>query len=516
MDNKTKLERIMADPILFIETFMIAVDKNGKKVPFILNPEQRTLLTGLEKRNVISKGRQLGISYVIQAYCLALCIVNSDTSCMIIAHTDKATRNVFNKLKQLYRDMADCVKLQTLTSNRQEISFVNGSSIVCSTMSSADLGRSNTINGVCHLSEVAFMKPDCLEKNIVALEQAVSSKGIMILESTSNSYNLFSDIYLGAEKGENLYKAWFFPYYKDKIMFRDEVEEYNALYKKMYSKELKLDDLSEQELIYYNIGVDLERLTWRRLKIRNTVGGEKKFMAEFPATAQESFVSTDDSSIFDMIKVQKQMLERREIERLTNIIDIPTELKPYLKTFLSIYERPERGQKYYIGVDVGQGIKKDATVFEVFNKDGKECAQFKTNTLQPHICANILNALGIYYNRGLLIIEKASSGFSILDLMITTHKYTNIYRQKTFDDRGKTVKKRGFVTSSKTKPIIINRFSEWFDNDEIFICSQNVLEEMKTYIFDGKSTNASSSYHDDTIIACSLACEGIVNGRFYL
>lgn len=63
---KEKLQRIMNDPVLWIETFVQIPDKTGKVVPFKLNPQQKYLLRNMGKRE-----------YVISRMCrdfLTLCV----------------------------------------------------------------------------------------------------------------------------------------------------------------------------------------------------------------------------------------------------------------------------------------------------------------------------------------------------------------------------------------------------------------------------------------------------------
>ena len=51
MDVKEKLLHILNDPILWIETFVNIVDKEGKVVPFKLNPQQKYILKNKGKFN---------------------------------------------------------------------------------------------------------------------------------------------------------------------------------------------------------------------------------------------------------------------------------------------------------------------------------------------------------------------------------------------------------------------------------------------------------------------------------
>ena len=52
MNNKEKLIKIMSDPILWIETFVKIVDKQGRLVPFKLNPQQKYIMRKKGKFNI--------------------------------------------------------------------------------------------------------------------------------------------------------------------------------------------------------------------------------------------------------------------------------------------------------------------------------------------------------------------------------------------------------------------------------------------------------------------------------
>ena len=77
------------------------------------------------------------------------------------------------------------------------------------------------------------------------------------------------------------------------------------------------------------------------------------------------------------------------------------------------------------------------------------------------------------------------------------------------------IKKIGFSTNPKTKPILINDFVELFDNDDICIKSLALLNEIKTYEYADGKMNAVTGRHDDTVIATALAVQGVRSGVRY-
>ena len=96
---KEKLQRIMNDPVLWIETFVQIPDKTGKVVPFKLNPQQKYLLRNMGKFNIVLKSRQLGLSSVMFGYALYITHTMPNSTCLLMAHSMDGVRDIFKKLK---------------------------------------------------------------------------------------------------------------------------------------------------------------------------------------------------------------------------------------------------------------------------------------------------------------------------------------------------------------------------------------------------------------------------------
>ena len=508
--EKEKLIKILSDPILFIESFMQIVNKDGKRVPFKLNDEQCHFIEHMDNRSVICKARQLGFTSLACALSLFYAITEKDVHCMMVSYSLDGVGSCFDKLKSLYVSIPDAIKPKEISNNRSSLKFANGSKITVSTFGTKDIGRGSTLR-FCHLSELAFCKDDVVDKQLLSVMQAMTPNSTLIIESTANGLNSFYDLYQRAEQGDNLYTSFFYPWHKTK-MYENEQKEYAQRYKGIYGKSLTEQELEEDERILLKDGCTFEGLMWRRLKINSS--SINQFHQEFPSSSIECFVNSG-CNIFNVEKVQQLYNERKTIEKITNIPDIPVELKLYLNNYFTVWETPQKGNKYYVGVDSAE-MNADYTVIDVLKEDGMEVAQFRTNKIQAYEMASITNSIGLWYNRALLVVEKASTGGVILDRLRNTFHYKNLYKHKDYDHKGKMVKKIGWITSAKTKPILINDLVEWFENNDIFVRSTATLSEMKTYMFDGSSTNAESGKHDDTIIATACALQGIKSGVNYL
>lgn len=514
-----KLKLILGNPLLYIESFIKIPDKTGKIIPFKLNELQKDFMQNMEKYSCILKSRQLGFSTLSCALSLYYACTKPNTECLLVSYSIDSATAIFEKLKTMYYTIPKVLRPEYIRNSKKELKFDNGSRIVIATSGNKDIARGMTLKFV-HLSEYAFYK-DNADKQLLAIEQALTPNGKLIIESTANGMNWFNDIYFKAKAGENLYKSFFYNWYDNKTMFADDYK--NAVEVWMARHNAKLIDIKELDSIetdLYNKGATIEQLIWRRLKIQNS--NAEQFQQEFPATDLEAFISTG-ATVFDNQRIynfEKAISQKKEKYISKNsLIDLPVILKNHYGKSFFIYHDKKPSKKYYIGVDTAEGLggDRDYSVAVVLDKDGRECAMFRSNKLKPFEFAEIINELGRYYNTAFLVVEKASGGHSVIERLRYTYGYMNMSKYKSYDERGRARTQIGFDTNNKTKGIIVNDFRETFETGQIQINSSELLEEMKTFIgADNGSYNAMKGRHDDIIIAFCLALAGLKQGKWYI
>ena len=92
----------------------------------------------------------------------------------------------------------------------------------------------------------------------------------------------------------------------------------------------------------------------------------------------------------------------------------------------------------------------------------------------------------------------------------------NMTKYKTYDEYNRTVWQVGFSTNNKTKSISVNDAREWFEKGLIVIRSNNLLEEMKTFVAqDNGAFNAVVGSHDDLVSGFWLCIQGMKNRFWY-
>ena len=520
--NAKKLNWLWQDEnkVEWIETFIKIANKEGNIVPFILTPEQKYLLENLGHKNIVSKSRQLGISVLVASAALREAVIYPNSTSMLISHNQSSTTAVFDKLKQMFYSLPDFVRPKLIQNNRQALTFENGSSITCLTAGNKDCARGSTISSYLWCSEFAFWKDQ--ERQMKSIMQSISSSTKVIIESTSNGYNFYQQTFMGARNGENGFKPFFFNWINGGTLFKEQYRQCVEEYKARHNGEmLTEDEYDDEEKALAKLGMTPEQAVWRRDKI--SVSGLDAFHVEYPSTPEESFLSTS-SGVFDsnkIIKLQQALVERKITPlKIDKIVGIPTILRSHVSNRnLKVWEIPKKGKKYVLGCDLSEGLggnRDYSTIFVMDKEDGRQVAEFASNKIKPYQMADIIDVMGRWYNKGLLVVEKASGGHSCIERLRYEKHYMNMYKYKSYDEFKRTVWQVGFDTNAKSKSLAVNDMREWFDKGLIDIQSNELLEEMKTFVAeDNGAFNAIIGCHDDRISACWLAIEGTKNGFWY-
>jgi len=130
MTVQSKLKKIISNPILYIQNFMKVVDKSGNVVKFELNPQQKYLLENMDKYNIVLKSRQLGITTLSCAKSIYLASTKPYTTCLLMSYSIESASQIFDKLKELYFNMPEAIRVPIIANNKKELRFINGSKVV--------------------------------------------------------------------------------------------------------------------------------------------------------------------------------------------------------------------------------------------------------------------------------------------------------------------------------------------------------------------------------------------------
>lgn len=172
--------------------------------------------------------------------------------------------------------------------------------------------------------------------------------------------------------------------------------------------------------------------------------------------------------------------------------------------FLKIYEDVKEGIPYVIGADTA-GDGSDSFVAQVIdNTTGRQVALLR-HSFDEDLFAKQVYCLGIYYNTALLAVECNFSTYPILTL--ERLKYPKLYVRDGVDEYTHRPKKSyGFLTTAKTRPIIISELVQATRSDVSIINDRKTIEEMLTFVRDENfKPTAENGAHDDCVMALAIA-----------
>lgn len=496
----------------YIEKYLKIQDKNAKIIDLKINKPQMKLYDALAEqyrqgkpqRAIVLKARQMGFSTLTEAMIFKKTVTAFNIKSGIITHEASATDNLFNMSKRYLDNLPDELKPQIKKSNAKELVFDNDNgtglkgTIKCMTAGNTTVGRSDTYQNL-HVSEYAFWGGKKKETLIGLLQTVPDTVNTMIvIESTANGYDDFKDMWDEAVAGESEFVPVFCAWW--------ELDGYRKAYDgfELTDEELRLKEL-------YNL--DNEQLAWRRWCIHNNCRGDVNlFKQEYPSCPEEAFLSSGNC-VFDKEKIIERLEKIRDKEplkrgsflydydgiRISNI-----RWQEDKNGIIKIYKDVVARRPYVIGGDTA-GDGSDNFVGEVLdNISGEQVAELSHQT-DEDLYARQMYCLGKYYNEALIGVEVNFSTYPEKEL--ERLEYPNLYHRQQEDSvTHKYQFKKGFKTTSVTRPIIIAGLVEVIRDDIDTINSAELLHECLSFIKNEQGrAEAEQGKHDDRVMAMGIA-----------
>lgn len=481
--------------------------KEGEVKPFTLNEAQTRLLTAINDqikaegkvRVVILKARQMGLSTLVGGWLYWYISQHQAQKGLVVTHHADSTRALFDMTKRYFEHTPEILKPHSKYSSRKELMFdVLDSSYVVATAGGDGIARGETFTQA-HLSELAFWANATARDNLNAILQAIpNTKGTAVfIESTANGVSgPFYDMWKGAVEGTNGYIPVFLPWFIQ--------PEYREPVPKNFKRTPDEEDLVEK------FGLDNEQLMFRRRKVAQN--GLELFQQEYPSTADEAFL-TSGRPVFNTQQLQKRMEETPDI--LQRLALEEGEWVEHARGELLVYRLHNPGETYYIGADVSMGVRGgDWSVAQVFDSKKRQVAVFRAQ-VHPDYFAEILVALGYFYNTAKLIIESNNHGILTCTRVGKDYAYPNFYTEVVYDKLSdKETIKLGFHTNVKTKPLIVDQLRAALREGEVELNDKVTIRELMTYIVnENGAMEAETGCHDDCVMSLALV-NHIHEGKF--
>jgi hypothetical protein len=433
------------------------------------------------RRNLILKGRQQGMSKIIDADQLIDCI-RKPTNAIVVSHETESTERLFQAVRFFIDNLAVKPSLQTESGRR--ITFPKrGSSYFVVTAGQEAAGRGDTIDR-SHLSEAAFYKN--LKRTLAGISEA-GEYGSIDIETTANGREEFYDMWQAAKTGKSAYTGIFIPWFINReydvdMMLPSERAGLSVAVQQLFDTPPEEWQWTEDERALvkrvkkeYGIALSIGQIKWRRYKIWDK--GEL-FFQEYPEDDESCFLQSG-RAVFRALTVD----ESRKIP-----------LDDIARMSLDDKKRLLEGRKLlYAGVDASEGTDLgDAHSFAVIEpniQEGKAYIIFEITTNEP-IDTFALKVAGVCDAFNIqLAVEKNGVGVAMcraLDALDVV-----------FDE---------WVTSATTRPVMITELEGAYRKGELIESYREAEHEARAMSYDERNrASHPSGGHDDRIFARAIA-----------
>jgi hypothetical protein len=180
------------------------------------------------------------------------------------------------------------------------------------------------------------------------------------------------------------------------------------------------------------------------------------------------------------------------------------------------WEHADYSKSYMVVADVARGDGADYSTCHVIDiVNATQVAEYK-GKVDTKDFGNFLVALSTEYNDALLVVENANIGWATIQQVIDRDyknlfymskdlKYIDVENQMTnryrSEDRGLIA---GFSTTSKTRPLIISKLTDYFREKSVIVRSSRLIDELFTFIYMNGRAEAMKGYNDDLVMAFSI------------
>ncbi len=458
---KQQFKKCAISPIYFLKNYAKIQHPIKGLVPFNLYKfQEETLQQFLENEwNIILKSRQMGISTLVAGYILWMLNFNSNKSVLVIANTQDVAMNLIRKIKTMYDGLPSWLKEQIVINNKQSLQFKNNS-MVKAAAATPNAGVSQALS-LLVFDQAAVLNQSLASQIWTSAQPTLATGGKCIVLSTPRGCgNTFHRLWTQAEQGINRFHTIKLPWYLH--------PERDQAWRDAQTKELGQKQASRE--------CDCQFATSGDTVISN-----------------EILEKLDKQSIMDPL----QKMHRDE---------------------LWIWRFAQNEENYILSADVARGDGSDFSAFQILSiQKNEQVAEYKGKISTVEF-GQLIVRIAKMYNNALVVVENASIGWAVLQEIIN-QGYKNLYyhkkdykyidpelhsrirQSKNFDKQKDIV---GFTTSSRTRPLIIERMITIIQNNEFVIHSKRLLNQFWTFIWLNGKQQAMSGYNDDLVMALAI------------
>ena len=450
-----EIKKCKEDITHFAEShFYIVEADRGKQKIELYKAQKRALKSLADNRFVcVLASRQVGKTTITTIYALWNTCFFDDKRVVIIANKENTAINIFKKIRLAYEMLPNYLKPGVKEYGKTGVTFANGSSIGISTTTST-AARGDTANILC-IDEAAFIEQNFMEefwKSVIPIISSGKTTKIFMVSTPNGTGNKFYEIYSNAEKGTNDWKA--------------------------------------ERIDWWDVPGRGEK--WRK-KMIGALGSDEAFQQEFGNTFLDPYNSAVGASVIERFKEQRK-------KAIWDAED----------GHYKVFEAPDPNKLYVIGVDVGEGIGRAATVSQVLDitdlKEIKQVAVYGTNVIEPYHYSNKLVTLASQWGNPPLLVERNNCGGQIIDNLFHKHFYEKIVSCSKLANTGSFSNTRhlGILSHNNLRFAGVANMRYWVNFLQVVhVNDMDTIKELETFIRypNGTYRKKNDNFYDDRVMA---------------
>ncbi len=424
--------------LYFAEKYFYIVTLDDGKQKINLYPAQKRILKALQKYrfNAINASRQSGKTTLMTIYALWLTCFDDFKRVVIVANKESTAIMILRRVALAYEELPNWLKPGAAQYGKKEIIFGNHSSIGISTTTGSAV-RGDSVN--CIIIDEAAHIDDHLMKDfwssvipVISSSKKRTTK-IFMVSTPKGTGNLFYEIFTKAQRNE----------------------------------------------IDNNLAWHAEKIRWKEVP-----GRGKLWKADMIEALHNDLLLFDQEFDCAFLETGDSVVDRNFLDELES------KCRPPIQTFedgyYNVWREPKPGHIYGIGVDVGEGIGKAASVVQVFDftdlTDIHQSAKYSNRLIHPTKFADVINRIGHHYGCPPVLIERNNIGSEVLSVLKNTHHYENIAtynpEKLAYGDI-----RPGILSHTNTKLSGVMNMRYWLNACKVVnIYDLNTVQELKTFV----------------------------------
>jgi hypothetical protein len=304
------------------------------------------------------------------------------------------------------------------------------------------------------VDEMAFIENHLIEdfwKSVIPVVSSGKKSKIFTVSTPNGTDNKFYEVYSGAEKGTNSWKA--------------------------------------ERVDWWDIPGRTEK--WKQQMI-STLGSEESFLQEFGNV----FLDPGNSAVGAVIIERFKENKKNPIFTLDN-------------GNYKVFENPDINKFYVIGVDVGEGIGRASSVAQVLDitnlKHIEQVAVYASNCIEPYHFANNLVKLCNQWGNPPLLVERNNCGGQVIDALFYKHEYEKIVScSKISPTNTQASRHLGILSHTNLRFAGVTNMRYWTNTlQSVNINDIDTIKELETFIKypNGTYRKKNDNFYDDRVMS---------------